>query len=96
MSQSEQIVEPIVFRLDLTLEANLRNEITINYQGKETVIKDQERLSIQMQVPFTDVEERIELIKFTGFRPDPSPQILIRKLLINGYEVHDYRNLFSF
>ena len=65
MSQSEQIVEPIVFRLDLTLEANLRNEITINYQGKETVIKDQERLSIQMQVPFTDVEERIELIKFT-------------------------------
>jgi len=49
-----------------------------------------------MQVPFTDHEERINLIKFTGFRPDPSPQIYIKKLRINGYEVHDFKGLLTF
>jgi len=97
MLTSEKIVEPIIFTLELTLEAKIEDdEIKLQFGDKETIMKNGDIKKVQFRIGFSDEQDRIKLIELSGFNPNPSTEIVIKKLVINGYEVRDFRPLLSF
>jgi len=96
MTGVEAIDDLIFFNIELKLEADLKNDVTLIYDNKETVLKNKDILAVQMSIPYSESQDDCTLIRFTGFKADPLPQISIKELSINGYPVHDFRSLLSF
>jgi hypothetical protein len=96
MSHPSKIVDPISFKVELILKANLDKRINLRCGNKEYVIDHKDVLKVEREVAFSDYEDKIRLIEFSGFQPNPRPQIRIKEVKINGYQVRDFRSLFSF
>lgn len=86
----------IPFELRLTLVPNLKDQkIRIDYQD-QTVMVDKEFKEIVMNLDFDDLVDSIEILKVSGFKPDPDSHIKITSVSINGYQIEYFRDLMSF
>ena len=97
MSSTEEFIQPVFFNIELTLQADLKdNKIILQFDNDQVIMSGGESTVVRMRLPFSDLYERLELIKFSCFKAAPSTTILIQKVTINGFDVRYFRPLFSF
>lgn len=92
----EAIDDPIFFDIELRLEADLEDDVTLNYENKQIVLANKKTLSIKMRGDYSESKDDCTLVKFTGIKSETSSQISIKELIINGYKVHDFKTLLSY
>ena len=92
---SKRVVD-IPFQVKLTLECKLINTtIQVDTTQDITILRGRDRKEITVGCVLDD-SDKITLLNFTGFNPDPLPEILITGMTINGYDVEDFKSLLSF
>lgn len=87
----------IKFEIKLTLTANLNNQrIQLFFQNENLLLEKNDVKEIKLIVSYNENVDRIKLIDFSQFLPDPTSHIKIQKMTINDYVVEDFYNLLSF
>ena len=55
-----------------------------------------QKINLELNLCLNSDDKEIKLLEFSGFVADPLPNIKIEKILINGYDVKQFRDLLSF
>ena len=93
--KNQQISIP--FKIIISLKADLHDSKVKIYHGDliESLEGTQE-IDLEIDLCFNSDDKEIKLLEVSGFSADPLPNIKIEKILINGYDVKQFRDLLSF
>lgn len=86
----------IPFKVNFVLQSKLINTtIKIDTAEGTTFLQGNDKKEINIGCVLGD-NDKIPMLTITGFQPDPLPEIFIKEMKINGYDVEDFKSLLSF